>query len=55
MESKANCPQSEDMVLWILLLVLAVWGVVSAHRAVRVDGLRRRPTALILRRPETRA
>lgn len=37
------------MLWWILLLVLAVWGVVATVRTVRVDGLRRMPVARIVR------
>jgi len=55
MELKSNQAHSGTMLLWLILLVLVVWGVVATFRTVRVDGLRRRPVAPIVRRPEHRA
>ncbi|MFO6454412.1 MULTISPECIES: hypothetical protein [unclassified Aeromicrobium] len=42
------------MLLWMILMTLTVWGIAATARVVRRDGLRRVPTAPILRRPEAR-
>lgn len=42
------------MLLWMILTTLALWGIAATVRLVRRDGLRRVPTAAILRRPEAR-
>lgn len=54
MESKSSSAQSERVLLWMILMALAVWGIAATVRVVRRDGLRRLPTAPILRRPEAR-
>lgn len=52
MDSKATSAHRGVMLWWILLVALAVWGVIATVRAVRVDGLRRQPTARIVRSGE---
>jgi hypothetical protein len=54
MESKSSSAQSERVLLWMILMALTVWGIAATVRVVRRDGLRRVPTAPILRRPEAR-
>ncbi|GAA2093089.1 hypothetical protein GCM10009725_32730 [Aeromicrobium tamlense] len=54
MESKSSSAQSERVLLWMILIALTMWGIAATVRVVRRDGLRRLPTAPILRRPEAR-
>jgi hypothetical protein len=54
MESKSNRGHAEGVLLWMILVVLSLWGVVATVLTVRRDGLRRVRTAPIVRPPEPR-
>ncbi|WP_186813966.1 hypothetical protein [Aeromicrobium flavum] len=54
MESKSNRRHPEEVLLWMILAALSIWGIVATVRTVRRDGLRRVPTAPLARRPAPR-
>lgn len=54
MEMKSNQRESERVILCILLAALIVWGSVATVVTVHRDGLRRTPTAHVVRGPRER-